>query len=165
MSSIDNGKKIANILSTKYKWSKNAIVAVLGNMQQESSLDPSAFQKAGNWNAGVGLVQWTPGTKLQERAKAIGRTDYLTIDCQLAVLDYERTQGQQYSATAAYDISFDEFIVSSANIEYLVKAWLANYERAGTEKLENRLQYANEWADRVDINTAVSFVKWIPAYA
>ena len=151
MSYIDNGTEIAQILYNQYGWSRNPIVAYLGNIQQESSIDPGNFQSgSGNWNAGVGLNQWTPGTNLQERARAIGRTDYLTIACQLAVMDYERRNGIQYYATSDYNLSFSQFIISARNIEWLTRAFEANYERAGTPMMENRIRYANEWNERID---------------
>jgi phage minor structural protein len=161
---IENGTECARKLSQQYGWSRNAIVAWLGNVQQESTLDPAAFQGGeGNWSQGVGYVQWTPGTNLQERAQAIGRTDYLTTDCQLAVIDYERKNGIQYYPTAAYDLTFDEFIRSNAEVEWLTMAWLKNYERAGDEAVENRLQYAREWNQRIDgilKNAVEEAVKW-----
>ena len=151
MGYIENGTEIAKKLNEQYGWARNPIVAYLANAQQESNLNPASFQSGqGNWNSGVGLNQWTPGTNLQTRARAIGRTDYLTIDCQLAVTDYERRTGIQYYATSAYNISFNDFIKSSRDIEWLTYAWEANYERAGTPMMENRLRYAREWDTRID---------------
>ena len=141
MGYIENGTEIAKKLNEQYGWARNPIVAYLANAQQESNLNPASFQSGqGNWNSGVGLNQWTPRTNLQTRARAIGRTDYLTIDCQLAVTDYERRTGIQYYATSAYNISFNDFIKSSSDIEWLTYAWEANYERAGTPMMENRLR-------------------------
>ena len=151
MGYIENGTEIAQKLYTQYGWSRNAIVAVLANGQQESTLDPGNFQGAdGDWSQGVGLWQWTPGTNLQQRADAIGRSDYLTIDCQLAVLEYERQSGLQYYATESYNLSFSEFIKSYQSVEWLTYAWEANYERAGTPMMENLLKYAREWDVRID---------------
>lgn len=161
---IENGTECAKKLNQQYGWSRNAIVAWLANAQQESSLDPGAFQGgSGNWSQGVGYMQWTPGTNLQIRAQAIGRTDYLTTDCQLAVIDYERRNGLQYYPTESYNITFDEFIKSSADVEWLTMAWLKNYERAGIEAVGNRLQYAREWNNRIDNilkNVVEEAVKW-----
>lgn len=151
MGYIENGTTIAQKLYRDYGWARNPIVAVLGNGQQESGLDPGNFQGAdGDWSQGVGVFQWTPGTNLQNRANAISRSDYLTIDCQLAVLDYERRNGIQYYATSSYNLSFNEFIKSTRDIEWLTYAWEANYERAGTPLMEKRLQYAREWDARID---------------
>lgn len=151
MGYIENGTEIAQKLYTQYGWSRNAIVAVLANGQQESTLDPGNFQGAdGDWSQGVGLWQWTPGTNLRQRANAIGRSDYLTIDCQLAVLEHERSNRIQYYATSSYNLSFSEFIKSTQDVEYLTRAWEANYERAGTPMMDNRLRYAREWDGRID---------------
>lgn len=151
MGYIENGTAVAQKLYTEYGWARNPIVAYLGNIQQESGIDPTNFQGAdGDWTQGVGFNQWTPGTNLQTRAQAIGRTDYLTIDCQLAVMDYERRSGIQYYATSEYNLSFNEFIKSTRDIEWLTYAFEANYERAGTPMMENRLKYAREWDGRID---------------
>ena len=151
MGYIENGTAVAQKLYTQYGWARNPIVGYLGNIQQESGIDPSNFQGAdGDWSQGVGFNQWTPGTNLQTRAQAIGRTDYLTMDCQLAVMDYERRTGIQYYATSAYNLSFNEFIKSTRDIEWLTYAFEANYERAGTPMMENRLRYAREWDGRID---------------
>ncbi len=151
MGYIENGTEVAQKLYNNYGWVRNPIVAYLGNIQQESSINPASFQGAeGDWSKGVGYNQWTPGTNLQERAQAIGRTDYLTTDCQLAVMDYERRNGIQYYATSSYNLSFNEFIKSTRDIEWLTYAWEANYERAGTPMMTNRLRYAREWDARID---------------
>lgn len=151
MGYIENGTAVAQKLYTQYGWARNPIVGYLGNIQQESGIDPTNFQGAdGDWSQGVGFNQWTPGTNLQTRAQAIGRTDYLTMDCQLAVMDYERRTGIQYYATSAYNLSFNEFIKSTRDIEWLTYAFEANYERAGTPMMENRLRYAREWDGRID---------------
>ena len=48
-------------------WTKNAVSAILGNMQSESSINPGRWQSdrvGGNPEGhGYGLVQWTPYTK------------------------------------------------------------------------------------------------------
>ena len=44
-------------------FTKNAICAVLGNMERESSkIDPGIWQKLNNTQLGYGLVQWTPAS-------------------------------------------------------------------------------------------------------
>ena len=164
MGYIENGNEIARKLSSQYGWANNPIAAFLGNVQQESTINPASFQGgADNWSLGVGLVQWSPGTDLRVRAQAIGRRDYLTIDCQLAVIDYERRTGKQYIPTSSYHISFDEFIRSNADVAWLTTAWLMNYERAEAAMLSERKQYAQEWAGRISGQTSYvveSAVSW-----
>lgn len=73
MGYLENGTEVAQKLYTQYGWSRNPIVAYLGNIQQESSIDPTNFQGAdGDWSMGVGFNQWTPGTNLQEVAPCVG---------------------------------------------------------------------------------------------
>ena len=46
-------------------WSKNAIAAMLGNMQVESTINPGLWQGFDefDYDGGYGLVQWTPASK------------------------------------------------------------------------------------------------------
>ena len=147
-----NGAVIAQLLYNTYGWSKNAICGWLGNADWESGgLNPAAME-TGGWSGGVGLMQWTPGINLQQRANAIGRTDYLTIECQLAVIEYERQNNIQYYPTANYPETFNEFINSDKDVEYLVYAWGRNYERPNEyyAHWQDRIDRANYWASKID---------------
>ena len=44
-------------------WTPNAICAMLGNMQTESSINPGIWESLTAYSGGYGLVQWTPYTK------------------------------------------------------------------------------------------------------
>ena len=52
-------------------WSFESIMALCGNYQNESGLDPRDWQSPGNTTRGFGLPQWTPQTKYQGWAEAI----------------------------------------------------------------------------------------------
>lgn len=125
-----NGLAVQNFctnLSQYSPWSANAICALLGNMTAESSVNPMRNEVGGS---GYGLVQWTPKSNLQNRAKAIGRgSTYNSMYTELLVIDYEARKGIQWYSTSRYPITFKEFMKSDADLEWLTGAFLCNYER------------------------------------
>jgi hypothetical protein len=59
-----NAQYIFEFLTVK-GWSKNAICGVLGNMETESTMNPTLWESfdIGNTARGYGLVQWTPSSE------------------------------------------------------------------------------------------------------
>ena len=59
-----NAQYILNYLMAR-GWSKEAVCAMLGNMQSESTINPGIWQglDSSRVDLGYGLVQWTPSTK------------------------------------------------------------------------------------------------------
>mgnify|MGYP003290614934 CR=1 FL=1 len=125
-----NAKYIYSAL-TAAGWSLNAIGAMLGNMQAESSINPGRWQNdtVGSSTLGYGLVQWTPSTKYTEWAAAQGFSDPSEMDANIARITYEVTNNMQWIAKDAYDMTFAEFSVSGLPVAYLAKAFLLCYER------------------------------------
>jgi hypothetical protein len=119
---------------------------MLGNMQVESSLNPGRWQSddVNNTSMGFGLVQWTPATNILNWCNNAG-LDASEMDSNLARIIYELENGLQWIATSEYNLSFKEFSKSTANVDYLTTAFLKNYERAGVEVLDKRIQNANNW--------------------
>lgn len=127
-------------------WTKNAICAMLGNMQRESTINPGLWQNldAGNTSLGLGLVQWTPATKLISWCNS-NSLSYTSIEAQCRRIIYELNNGLQWIATASYPESFRQFTQSTKSINYLTYAFLKNYERAGVEAASQRVQHAQYW--------------------
>ena len=125
-----NAKYIYNYL-TFSAWSLNAIAAVLGNMQAESTINPGRWQSedVGNISMGYGLVQWTPSTKYTDWCLERGYSDASEMDSNLARIRYEVANGIQWIATNTHNISFLEFTQSTDSVESLAAAFLLNYER------------------------------------
>lgn len=125
-----NAKYIYSAL-TAAGWTLNAIAAMLGNMQAESSINPGRWQSdsVGSSTLGYGLVQWTPSTKYTEWATSQGYSDPSEMDANLARITYEVANNLQWIATSAYDLTFAEFSVSGLSVGELAKAFLLNYER------------------------------------
>lgn len=141
----DNAEYIYSYFKSK-GWTKNAICAMLGNMQRESGINPGLWESLdyGNYSGGYGLVQWTPATNLINWCNS-NNLDHSQMDSQLARIMYELNNGIQWIATSSYPESFSEFTQSTASVDYLTRAFLANYERAGVSALSERLQHAEYW--------------------
>ena len=127
-------------------WTKNAVAAMLGNMQSESSINPGRWE--GN-NVGVGpgygLVQWTPYTKYTQWAPGAGYGDYSEMDANLARIEYEVANGLQWIPTSAYPMTFQDFKESTDSAYNLAMAFLANYERPADPNQPQRGDQAQAW--------------------
>lgn len=132
-------------------WSKNAICATLGNMQQESTINPGIVNSIG----ATGLVQWYPGTKLTYWCSSMGY-NWRSIDSQLKRILYEVESNLQWIATDSFPLSFAEYTVSNQSLAYLVEAFCKNYERTDVELLEKRISYAEYWYEHVS-GSVISF--------
>ena len=139
-----NATYIYSVLSS-WGFSLNAICAMLGNFQQESSINSGIWQNLTVVESnGYGLAQWTPSTKITTWLSENGYASD-SLYGQLHRILYDKENGLEYYVTPNYPITFDEFVTSNESLEYLTTAWLKNYERAGDEKLLNRIEYAKFW--------------------
>lgn len=131
-------------------WTKNAVAAMLGNMQSESTINPQIWQNlTQNWDNGYGLVQWTPATKLRDWALSQS-LDYTQMDTQLTRLQYEIDNNQQWISTSNYPLTFAQFKASNQTPTYLAMAFLANYERPANPEQPNRGTQAEQWFTKLD---------------
>ena len=115
-------------------WSDNAIAALLGNMQAESSINPGRWQsdRVGGDSSGhgYGMVQWTPYTKYTSWCESEGRSDPSEMDNNLARIMYEvKNNIQWYGTGRYYGMSFEEFTTSELTVSELAVAFLLCYER------------------------------------
>ena len=159
-----NAQYVYKYLSAK-GWTINAVAGLLGNVQVESKISPAVWQNfvsgtgtlqadgtrtvntalLGSTAIGLGLVQWTPYTKLTEWC-ANRKIDYIDIDSQLQRIDYEVKQGYQWQSRASkgYSLTFDEFISSTRDAYWLAAAFAFCYERpassSGSTTQQNALR-------------------------
>lgn len=146
-SEMENNATIIYSTLYSYGWSYNVICAVLGNMQVESTINPGIWQSLNpNPNLGWGLVQWTPSTNYTDWADANG---YAHDDGygQLEWIENETVPFGQWIPTANYPISFADFKVSNESVDYLTRAFCANFERAGSPDYATRVANAEYWYD------------------
>lgn len=140
----NNAEIIHNYLIEK-GWTKNAIAGLLGNMQQESTINPALWQSLNpNPAMGYGLVQWTPSTNYTNWANNNG---YSITDgyYQLKWIDELSESSGQWIPTDDYPLSWSDFKSSTKSVTYLCSAFLKNFERAGIEVESKRHEYALRW--------------------
>ena len=166
--SLDNAQRVANRLYPN-GWTKSAIAAVVGNMREESFVNPHMYELACSTfeeDCGYGLVQWSPRSKFVNWAKENGYSDdEIKGDAQLDRLDYEAENEIQYIPNghqegygngSKYDFSFKDFRRNKPNlkIKSLTEAFMWNYERpdytAGQNSLEDRQAFARKAYDNID---------------
>ena len=128
-------------------WTKNAICGMLGNLQQESTINPGIWQSLDEYNykRGFGLVQWTPATKYIDWANKRG-LNYLDIDSQLQRILYEVEHPDlQWNPSSGYPLSFERFTQSKQSPSVLAGAFFYNYEQVFDSTLPQRREYAIYW--------------------
>jgi len=145
-----------NIIYAFFKnlgWYDMPIAAMLGNMELEGQMNPAQWQNGfaiEASNAGFGLSQWTPWTKLANYLGDNWRTDY---DGQLHRIEWEAepaNQGQQWVPLSSYEnYTFQQFAHDTTHtLEWLVACYEYSYER-GTPMIETRVQYAERWLEYI----------------
>jgi len=143
----DNAEIIYEVLRSK-GWSKNAIYAVLGNMEAESALSPGRWQNG--VGPGYGLIQWDPASKYLKWAAATGSSS-VSILGQIKFLEYSMLPGKgEYffnsnSAADGYYVDYDVFIRSTASIDYLTQVFFWSYVRASVDRMPERISAAYFW--------------------
>lgn len=144
-------------------WTKNAISAILGNMDVESSVNPALIegrsyhslitnqQCLGITDKGVGLVQWTGTTPTapagQKLASFAIRQNMNWYDGELQCyrLEFEQQKDLQFDHGTIDGVQWDwaSFIISTETPEQLAKVWQLLYERGGTdtERRQEKARY------------------------
>lgn len=131
-------------------WTTNAVAALLGNMQAESSINPGRWQ-SNNVGGGpaYGIVQWDPFTKYTDWATSNGFSDPSEMDSNLARIMYEVENKIQWYGVGTYSgMSFKEFATSSEPVSFLAVGFLLCYERPAdqSESVQNyRSSLAESW--------------------
>lgn len=126
----------------------NAVAAMLGNMQSESTINPGRWEigHAGDTNYGFGLTQWTPATKLINWAPSNWRNG--TTQCERIWWE-ARNNEQWFHNPHAPDyeppITFAEFLNSSLDVVTLANYFLWYYEHPANSNQPIRGQQAEAW--------------------
>jgi len=130
----NNAQIIAAFLKGK-GLSDAAVAGILGNLQEESSLNPDAYN--GNEGA-IGIAQWEGGrrTALQAFARANG-TSETDLNTQLNFLWHELNTSERSSLSA---------IQSASSASEAAAIWDEKYERSAGTTRNARVSYANQFA-------------------
>lgn len=128
-------------------FSNAAIAGILGNLQQESGIDPSAIQGGGR-GPGHGIMQWEGGrlTQLRAYAQTKGKA-WNDLGIQLEFM-YMEMVGQgpvdKYSSSLWSRHGGFEKFKSSTNVREATRMFEAVMERAGRPMMERRYDYAEK---------------------
>lgn len=147
MTEMQNNADIMYPFFTDHGWTVNAIAAMFGNMQTESTLNPGIWEgltppSTGQTKVGYGLVQWTPYTNYSDWA-GDGWQDNGQKEMERII--YELEHNLQWISTSLYPISFQEFTTSDKPPAYLAQAFLYNYERPKVKPQPARSRQAEYW--------------------
>ncbi len=148
------GRYATYVYQTLYDkgWSKNAICAVLGNMDEEScGVNPGKHQAYDG--PGYGIVQWDPASKYLNWAQNNGYADD-SLEGQVAFLVESMQPGMgewlsdNSSVPDGYGMSYSDFISSSADVSYLAQVFVYCYERPSEPHMDQRINYAVYWREK-----------------
>lgn len=142
MTEMQNNADIMYAFFTDQGWTVNAIAAMFGNMQTESTLNPGIWENLDPFAGGYGLVQWTPYTKYSNWA-GDGWQD--NGQKEMARIIYELENHLQWISTSLYPMTFSEFSQSDKPPAYLAQAFLYNYERPTAKPQPARSRQAEYW--------------------
>lgn len=130
-------------------WTDAAIAGLLGNMQNESTINPGLWEGRIplNVNHGYGLVQWTPAINKYYGYAVDHNIDITDPDingpAQLAYLI--DTHANEYYPTSAWPQTWNEFITMT-DPEDAASVFMHNYERPGSYQHEQeRRDHAAYW--------------------
>lgn len=142
MSEMQNNADIMYAFFTEKGWTVNAISAMFGNMQTESTLNPGIWENLDPFVGGYGLVQWTPYTHYSDWA-GDGWQDNGQKEMERII--YELENHLQWISTSLYPMTFREFSQSDKPPAYLAQAFLYNYERPAVKPQPARSKQAEYW--------------------
>lgn len=144
-----NNAKLVKAFFRAKGWSYNAICAMLGNMEVESSINPGLIEGRKTTldpdKDGYGLTQWTPASKLVNWANRNGLIWRNNGNTQCQRIQYEMLG--EYQWVQNVKISFGEFSKSTESVEYLTRAFCRNYERPADPDFDTRIANALYWYD------------------
>lgn len=142
LTEMQNNANIMYAFFTEKGWTVNAISAMFGNMQTESTLNPGIWENLDPFVGGYGLVQWTPYTHYSEWA-GDGWQDNGQKEMERII--YELENHLQWISTSLYPMTFREFSQSDKPPAYLAQAFLYNYERPTVKPQPARSKQAEYW--------------------
>jgi hypothetical protein len=141
LSGNGNAEKIWNFFSDK-GFAPSAIAGVMGNLQQESGLDPTAVNKS---SGAFGIGQWLGGrkTNLQNYAKETGG-DMNSLETQLNFL-WKELNGGEATTKSILDKHGGLNGLKNSNVSNATELFEKAFERSGGDAMAKRHQYASDF--------------------
>ena len=124
----------------------------MGNLQQESGMDPTKKQYGGG--PGRGIAQWTVNEGrfkgLQSHAQSKGK-DWTDLQSQLEWIDLE-LNGKDSSTASILKKNYGgiQGLKSATDTRWAVEAFEKSFERAGKPNFTNRYKYAENFYTQMD---------------
>lgn len=143
---MQNNVDILHYFFRSAGWTDNAIAAMLGNMQSESTINPGIWEGLDPYAGGYGLVQWTPYTNYSNWA---GDDWQDNGQKEMERIIYELNNGLQWISTSKYPMTFEDFTTSQDTPSELAQVWLYNYERPQVKPQPIRSTRANYWYEYI----------------
>ena len=152
LAEMQNNAQIIQAYGLSEGWSPNAICAILGNMQTESSINPGIWENLTPGAGGYGLVQWTPYTKYANWAGAGWQNNGTR---ELERISYEAANNMQwfYNSDLGMDppYDFESFLYDAAtDLTTMTNYFLWFYEHPGNPIQPQRAVNAQYWYDFLD---------------
>lgn len=128
--------------------SKETTAGIMGNLQQESGINPKSRQANG---PGRGIAQWSVGGRfntLVNRAKKAHKS-WEDLGVQLDFLWYELNGGEATTKSRLNNRfgGFKHFI-KNHDVDWAVRAFEQSFERAGKPNYPNRYKYAHDFYNK-----------------
>lgn len=152
----ENAQEVADFFMGK-NWSKNAISAMLGNMEAESGINPGIWEMLRPFWRGYGLTQWSPWDKYSNWATANGFPNWENngpAECNM--IEHESITNEQWFYNGemglAPPITMTQFKFSTLPIETLSDYWLYFYEHPLDPRGETPKRRVNSlrWYNTID---------------
>ena len=147
ISNISDNAQATWTFFTGKGYSPHATAGIMGNLQQESGLDPTIKQHGGG--PGRGIAQWTVSEErfkgLQAHAQSKGK-DWTDLQSQLEWVDIE-LNGRDAATKSRLNKRFGgiEGFKKATDTRWAVEAFEKSYERAGKPNYTNRYKFAEEF--------------------
>lgn len=153
-----NAKYILDYLINE-GWTKNAICALLGNAQIESTLNPGIWEslRQGNLAGGYGLLQWTPATKYMDWCKQ-HHLDPSSMSAALKRVLWEVRNNEQWVNPL---MTFEQFTHSTLKPEELANLFLQHYERPLNRNQPDRAKLARYWFNNLENPAVNDSQQWV----
>lgn len=133
-------------------WTRNAICAMLGNMEAESGINPGIWENLTPWQGGYGLVQWTPYTKYATWA-GTGWQNNGDMEMDRIAWEVENNVQWFHNYELGIDPPYDfaDFMADDTTpLEDMTNYWLWFYEHPANPIQPGRYSNAQYWDSFLD---------------
>ena len=148
-----NARYIYNYLlsrPTATKWTEIAIGGMMGNLEQESNINPGFWQdlNSSNTKKGFGLTQWTPSTKLTDWLPSGANKSDIDKQLERILHEVQNDSLQWQKSLHTPQITFKQYSqMTGKNVTEMAEYFLRCYEDPDSvsSKVQDRKDLALKW--------------------